>query len=170
MPSHSTLREATWWRPANTFHDFSPRNLYHTYWSPINILSLKKSLLVISKMLWLFANTFTADDKYFPLSRDNFTQPIQIQLSQRWKTFSELSSRLLKFGLNLNIFKKKLTLIANVLLKLQNRKKAYRWGSTKCRFPVPLEKYHGKCAQTHFTSSWWHLYDTYWSPITIFSL
>ena len=58
------------------------RYLYHTYWSPIRIFSLKKSLLVICKMLWLFLNTFSTDDKYSPLDRDNFTQRIQIRLSQ----------------------------------------------------------------------------------------
>ena len=60
----------------------SRRHRYHTYWWPIRIFSLKKSLLVICKMLRLFLNTFTADDKYSPLHRDNFTQPIQIRLSR----------------------------------------------------------------------------------------
>ena len=40
-------------------------------------------------MLWLFVNTFTAADKYSPLNKDNFTQPIEIQLSQKSKTFSD---------------------------------------------------------------------------------
>ena len=58
-------------------------HLYHTYWPPRMILSLKKSLLVICKMLWLFVNTFTVDDKYSPLNRDNLMQPIQQQLFQK---------------------------------------------------------------------------------------
>ena len=32
-------------------------------------------------------NTFTADDKYSLLKRDNLTQPIQMQLSQKEKIF-----------------------------------------------------------------------------------
>ena len=32
-------------------------------------------------------NTFTADDKYSLLKRDNLTQPIQMQLSQKQKIF-----------------------------------------------------------------------------------
>ena len=36
-------------------------------------------------MLGNFVNTLTADDKYFLLSRDNLTQPIQMQLSQKEK-------------------------------------------------------------------------------------
>ena len=35
----------------------------------------------------LLVNTFTADDKHFVLRRDNLTQPIQMQLSQKQKKF-----------------------------------------------------------------------------------
>ena len=31
----------------------------------------------------------TADDKYFPLNRENLTQPIWAQLSQKQKAFSQ---------------------------------------------------------------------------------
>ena len=41
------------------------------------------------KILRLFANTLTADDKHYLLNRDNLTQPIQMQLSQKQKTFSQ---------------------------------------------------------------------------------
>ena len=34
-------------------------------------------------------NTLTLDDNHYLLNRDNLTQPIQIQLSQKEKTFSE---------------------------------------------------------------------------------
>ena len=36
-------------------------------------------------------NTLTADDKYSLLNRDNLTQPIQIVLSQKEKTFPDFS-------------------------------------------------------------------------------
>ena len=36
-------------------------------------------------------NTFTADDKYSLLKRDNLTQPIQMQLSQKEKIFINFS-------------------------------------------------------------------------------
>ena len=49
----------------------------------------KNSLLVIQKILRLFVNTLIVDDKHYLLNRDNLTQPIQIQLSQKQKTFSE---------------------------------------------------------------------------------
>ena len=40
-------------------------------------------------MVRLICNALTADDKHYLLNRDNLTQPIQMQLSQKPKTFSE---------------------------------------------------------------------------------
>ena len=48
----------------------------------------KKSLLVIHKILRQFVNTLTVDEKHYLLKRDDLTQPIQIQLSQKEKSFS----------------------------------------------------------------------------------
>ena len=45
------------------------------------------SLLVTCKVLRLFVNTFTPDDNYSVLSRDNLMQPIQMRLSQKQKNF-----------------------------------------------------------------------------------
>ena len=39
------------------------------------------------KFLRVFVNTLAADDKYFLLNRDNVTQPVQVQLSQKQKNF-----------------------------------------------------------------------------------
>ena len=47
------------------------------------------SLFVTWKILTLFVNTLTADEKYYLLSRHNLMQPIQMHLSQTQKTFSE---------------------------------------------------------------------------------
>ena len=57
------------------------QHLYYLYWSSWRLLSWKKSLLVICKILGLFVNTLTADEKYSLLNRDNLMQPIQMQLS-----------------------------------------------------------------------------------------
>ena len=81
--------------------------LSHIYKSRWQQLSWKKSLLVICKMLRLFVNTFTADDKYSVLNRDNLTQPIQMQLSQKQKVFSQCFSALLKSELSFQHFQKK---------------------------------------------------------------
>ena len=61
----------------------------------------KKSLLVIGEFLRLFVNTLGADDKHHMLKRDNLTQAIQMQLSQKQKTFSEFFFGFLKSILNL---------------------------------------------------------------------
>ena len=60
----------------------------------------KKSLLVIEKFLRLFVNTLPADEKHYLLNRDNLTQPIQIQLSQKQKTFSQFFFAFLESMLN----------------------------------------------------------------------
>ena len=67
-------------------------------------LCWKKSLLFISKMLQLFFNTFTVHDKYFPLSCDKLTEPIQMQLSINQKTFSDLFLKFFKSNLNFKHF------------------------------------------------------------------
>ena len=59
------------------------------------------------KILRLFVNTMTADDKYSLLNRDNLTKPIQILLSQKQKTFSQIFSAFLKSTLNFEHFQKK---------------------------------------------------------------
>ena len=83
-------------------------------------------MLVLCKILRTFVNTLTDDGKYSLLYRDNLTQQIQILLSQKPKTFSQLSSEILKPTLNLNIFKKKKTLIADVVPKSLSPKKVIK--------------------------------------------
>ena len=48
----------------------------------------------------------TADDKYFLLNKENLTQPIQILLSQKEKTFSHSFFAFHKSALNFEHFKK----------------------------------------------------------------
>ena len=60
----------------------------------------KKSLLVINKIVGLFVNALTADDKHYLLNRDNLTQPIQMQLSRKQKNFSIFFFAFLKPILN----------------------------------------------------------------------
>ena len=54
-----------------------------------------------------FVDTLTDDDKYSLVYRDNLMQKIQILLSQKQKTFSELFSAFLKPTLNFAPFQKK---------------------------------------------------------------
>ena len=64
-------------------------------------------MLVLWKMLRLFVNTLTDDDKYSLLHRENLTQPIQILLSHKEKTLSESFSAFSKSTLNFEHFQKK---------------------------------------------------------------
>ena len=67
----------------------------------------------------MFVNILTADEKHSLLNRDDLTQPIQMQLSQKPKTFSEFLSALMKSRLSFEYFQKKMSLITDVFLKLQ---------------------------------------------------
>ena len=54
----------------------------------LKVVALEKvSLFVIHKILRLFVNTLTVDEKRYLLTRDNLTQTIEIQLSEKQKTF-----------------------------------------------------------------------------------
>ena len=57
-------------------------------------------MLVLCKILSLFVNTLTDDEKYSLLYTDNLMQPIQILLSQKQKPFSEFFSAFSKSTLN----------------------------------------------------------------------
>ena len=67
----------------------------------------EKSLLLIDKILRLFANTLTVNDKHYLVNRDNLTQPIHMQLSQKQKSFSEFFFGFLKSILNFKHLPKK---------------------------------------------------------------
>ena len=62
---------------------------------------------MIHKILRLFVDTLTVDDKHYLLKRDNLMQPIQIKLSRKENTFSELFFAFLKSILNFKHLPKK---------------------------------------------------------------
>ena len=66
----------------------------------VKVVALEKSLLVIHKVLRLFVNTLAVNDKHYLLNRDNLSQPIQMQLFQKEKSFSEFFFAFLKCKLN----------------------------------------------------------------------
>ena len=61
---------------------------------------MRKSLLVIDKLLRLLVKSFPANDNHYLLKRDNLAQPIQMQLFQKEKIFSQLFFGILKSLLN----------------------------------------------------------------------
>ena len=62
---------------------------------------------MVHKILRLFVNTLTVDEKPYLLTRDNLTQTIQIKLSQKQKTFFEFFLAFLKSILNFKHLPKK---------------------------------------------------------------
>ena len=66
-----------------------------------------KPLVLTSKILVNLFNTLAVDEKYSFLNRDNLTIPIQMQLSQKQKNFSQFLATFLKSKLNLEYFRKK---------------------------------------------------------------
>ena len=94
-------------------------------------MSWKKSLLVIYKVWRMFVNILKANDKCFLLNRDNLRQPIQMQLSE--KKFLNFFLQFWNLYEMLNIFEKKMILMADVFPKLRTRK---RWLNKSLKSPV----------------------------------
>ena len=63
----------------------------------------------------------------------------------------------------MNIFKKKMTLIAEVFPKLRTPKNMVTSMSKKSRFRGSLERQHSNRAQTFLKFAWQHLCHIYWS-------
>ena len=55
----------------------------------------------------MFFNILRVDDKHYLLNRDNLTKPIQMELSKKQKTFSQISFTFLNSVLNLKHLPKK---------------------------------------------------------------
>ena len=64
------------------------------------------------QILGLLVNTLAADEKYPILNRDNLTIPIEMQLSEKQKSFSQFFAAFLKSRLSFEHFEIKDTLTA----------------------------------------------------------
>ena len=69
----------------------------------------------------------------------------------------------------MNIFKKRMTLIAYLFVRLRPAKNVVRYMSKKSRFRLPFLKEHGKRVPTLFKFERQHLYHIYWSSRSQFS-
>ena len=102
------------------------QHLYNIYQSLSRQLLWKKSLSVIHKILRLFVNTLTVNGKHFLLNRDNLTQPMQMQLSQKQKTFSQfLFLNFYNLYSILNICQKRIPLAADVFPEIPAQKNMF---------------------------------------------
>ena len=124
-------RKSRFRRPFNKQHGKRSRpsighDFYQIYWSLWRQLSWKKSVIVIWKILGLFVNTLTADEKYFLVTRENLTQHNQTQLSEKRKLFLNFFSVILKPILRFGCFQKKITRTVYVFAELWPPKNAVR--------------------------------------------
>ena len=65
------------------------------------------SFLLTCQILGLLVNTLATDEMYLALNRDNITISIQMQLSLKPNTFSEIFATFFKFRLNFIYFETK---------------------------------------------------------------
>ena len=79
-------------------------------------------------------------------------QTIQMHLSQKQKIFSELFSAFFESALNLEHFKKKMTLIAYVFPKLPTTKDVLRQKTKRSCSRGPINIRHGKRAEAPIQS------------------
>ena len=130
------------------------QHLYHIHWSLPSQLSWKKSLFLTCQILGLLVNTLAADEKYPVLNRDNLTIPIQMQLSQKHKTFSEFFAPFLKCTINFKFFEKKeMTLVDILFPKLRTPK---TW-SYKC-LETPVYEDPSTSNIVNVSNHCWHLH------------
>ena len=118
---------------AQTLFKSREHYLYHVHWSLPSQIRWKKPLLLRWKTLGLLVNTLAADLQHPVLNRDNLTIPIQMQLSQKQKTFSQFLCAFLKSLLNFKYFEKKMTARDFVFPKLLTPK---TWSDKCLKIPV----------------------------------
>ena len=77
---------------------------YPIHWSLSRLLSWKKRLLLTSQILRRVVNTLSSNEKYAFFKRDNLAIEIQMQLSQKQKTFSQFFTASSKSTWNFEYF------------------------------------------------------------------
>ena len=100
------------------------------------------------KILRLFVNTLTVNDKHYLLNRDNLRQPIQMLLSEQQNTFSQFFFISLQSILNFKHLRKKITLVADVFLEITVPTNMVRQMSKKPCFRGLLERQQRKKVNT----------------------
>ena len=103
----------------------------------------------------------TADDRYSLLNIDNFTQPIQIPVSQKQKTFSQFFSAFLKCKLNFEHFQSKYGSHSPCISEITAPAKSDSYISKNSRLIGPFNNQHGKRAQTNLQAGRQSLYHIY---------
>ena len=92
---------------AKTLFQFGSQHLDENHSSLARKLCSENSLLLTCQILVMLVNTLVANEKYPVLNRDNLTIPIQMQLSQKQKTFSSFFAAFLNSSWNFERLEKK---------------------------------------------------------------
>ena len=121
-------------------------------------IGLEKFLLLTGKILGLLVNTFAANEEYPILNRDNLAILIQMQLSQKQKTFSEFLAAYLKPSLNFKYFEEKDGPHRFCIFKITESQNVVRKMPKKSRFRGPFDTQHGKRVQVLLKSASERLY------------
>ena len=101
--------------PFDNQHGNGPEPMFKSVWQHFDHinrslpsqLSWKKSLFLQCQILGLLVNTLASDEKNPVFNRDNLTIPIQMQLSQKHKSFCEFFTEFFKYTSNFEHFDKK---------------------------------------------------------------
>ena len=109
----------------------------------------------------MFVKTFTGDDNYPLRNCENLLLLIQMQLSKKRKTFSQLFVPFRAFASNFKHFEKKMILIGNVFPKVPTVKDLGRRLSKKQCFRTPFNSRHAKGSQTLMKSAWEYFYQIF---------
>ena len=123
-----------------TLLKFEQEHFYHISWSPRKKFSWKTSFLGIFKVLGLFVNTLTADDKYSLLNRNNLLQLLEIELSQKWKIFFELFCTFSKSRFNFEHFWRKDDPHSRCIFELTDSEKRCYINAWKAPFQTTLRQ------------------------------
>ena len=89
--------------------------------------------------------------------------PFRCNYLKNWKLFLEFLMYFRNVGHILNILKKRMTLIAYLLLRLRPAKNVVRYMCKKSRSRLPFQKEHGKLVSTLLKFERQHLHPIYWS-------
>ena len=97
---------------------YAEKNFYPTFFSFWAKLSKKRLFLIRSEILGLLDNTLTANYEYSRINRENLQLPNKAKLSKNPSIFCVSFLAFLGSKLNFQCFQKKMSLIAQVFLKL----------------------------------------------------
>ena len=136
--------------------------LYQIHWALPSQLSWKMHLFLTCKILGLVVNILAADEKYHLVKRDNLTVPIQMELRQKHKTFSQFFTAFLKCSWNFEHFDKKDDAYRFCNFEITDTENIVRYMSKKTRLRKPFDKQHGKPAKALLKFASQHHYCIHW--------